>query len=245
MRGSCSIILGFAVISAFACGGGSSKSNTPLPTPSPVSDEAFKTAATAAVESVQITQADLPAGWTGKSHQINDTKLDLSPACAFFNEADPWRSAVANVNSDDFADPADREVNSQAVAYRSVELANADASMANKIVTSCGQEISDAIEASIVKDTPGITADATFTRLTTAELGGWTAGYTLSISAASAGGDNSVTISGAWVWRLSGRMVVAFEYSASEATPVDPGMLTALKSLLATRLDAADATLPN
>jgi hypothetical protein len=245
MRRAIAIILGVIAIAACACSGGSSASKTTATTAATVSDAVFKTAATAAANSAQITQADLPAGWTGAPHRADDTKLDLSPACAAFNDVDPWKSAIANVHSPDLTDAEHREVNSQAVAYRTADLANTDSSAASALLTNCGDEIGRALEASIVADAPGTTAHVTFTPLDSSNLEGWTAGYKLSVSAASATGATTYAASGGWLWKVSGRMIAAFEYSGGETTPVDASMVTTLKALIAKRLAAADATLPN
>ena len=238
-----------SMLSLVAACGGSSKSTKPAATatssPAPVSDAAFKTAAASAATSVQIVANDLPAGWSGKPHEPNTTQLDLTPTCAFFNAVDPWTSAVANINSDDFAGPADSEIKSQAVAYRTADVAKSDSSVASTLVTRCADEISRALEASIVAGESGATAHVSLTPLVASDLGGWTAGYKVSLSATSAAGEKTFSVVDAILWKLSGRMIGTLEYSGSETEPVDSALIGTLKSLIAKRTADADATLPN
>jgi hypothetical protein len=242
MRHAINVLFMVSMLALAACGG-SSKPAKPIATTAPLSDEAFKAAADQAAHSALIVANDLPAGWTAKRHESDDTKLDLSPACAPFNEVDPWRSSVSKINSDDFTDSADRTVSTQATSYRTAALADGDSSFADTIVTQCGEEISRAMESFIVRDAPGATAHVTFAPLVPAELGGWSAGYKLSINATSATGEKTFATSGAWLWKVSGRMIAALEYSGE--TPLDPGFVDAVKSIIAKRLADADATLPN
>ena len=229
-----------------ACGGSSkSTKSAAAPTSAPVSDAAFKTAAATAAKSVQIVASDLPAGWSGMPHEPNTTQLDLSPACTFFNAVDPWTNAVANINSDDFTGPADSEIKSQAVAYRTVDVAKGDSSVASKLVTQCADEIGRALEASIVAGESGATAHVSLTPLVASDLGGWTAGYKASLSATSAAGEKTFSVVGAILWKVSGRMIGTLEYSGSEATPVDSSLIDTIKSLIAKRTADADALLPN
>src|SRR5438552_610210 len=122
MRRSIAVIFAVAAIAAFACGGGSSKQKTPVPTATAVSDAAFKAAAESAASSIHIKPADLPAGWTGKVHEKSNSQFDLSPECAQFNEHDS-PNAVVDTDSDDFSDAADRGISSGVTVYRTSELA--------------------------------------------------------------------------------------------------------------------------
>jgi hypothetical protein len=241
MRHAIKVAFMISTLAVAACGG-SSKPAKPVATTTPVSDDVFKAAADRAAQSVQIVANDLP-GWTGKPHESDDTQLDLSPACAPFNEVDPWKSSTAKTNSDDFTDSADRTVSTQATSYHTAALAESDSSFADRIITQCGEEISRAMESFIVKDAPAATAHVTFVPLVAAELDGWSAGYKLSITAISAAGEKTFATSGAWLWKVSGRMIAALEYSGE--TPLDPGFVNAVKSIIAKRLADADAALPN
>ncbi len=245
MHNAIKVAIAVTMLALVAACGGASKSTKPVATNPPVSDAAFKTAAATAAKSMQLVASDLPAGWSGKPYEPNTTQLDLSPACTFFNAVDPWTNAVANINSDDFTGPADSEIKSQAVAYRTAELAQSDSSRANTLVTQCADEIGRALEASIVAGESGATAHVSLTPLVASDLGGWTAGYNVSLSATSAAGEKTFSVVGAILWKLSGRMIGTLEYSGSDTTPVDSAIVNALKALLVKRLTGADATLPN
>ena len=55
----------------------------------------------------------------------------------------------------------------------------------------------------------------------------------------------AISVVGAILWKLSGRMIGTLEYSGSETAPVDSALIGTLKSLIAKRTSDADAALPN
>ncbi len=240
MRNSLTIVFGISMIAAFACGG-SSRPAPPAASPTPVSDEAFKAAATTHANAIQITSGDLPAGWTGKPHVKSDTQLDLSPECAAFNDEDS-PNAVVDTDSDDFTDATDRTVSSGVTIYRTAELASQDYAEAVDLLTRCREEFARAAEASIVENAPGATAHVTFDFVPSGELGGWTNGYKVSISAASANGARTFHSDVTAFVKVDGRIMTTFEYDGDK--PIDADMSGALKALLAKRTADAEGTLP-
>jgi len=239
MRNSLMILFGISMIAAFACGG-SSKPEPTAASPTPVSDEAFKAAATTAANAIQITSADLP-GWTGKPYVKSNTQFDLSPECATFNQETSPNAAV-DTYSDDFTDAADRTVSSGVTIYRTAELASKDSADFTVLLGRCRGEVSGAAEASIVKEAPGATARVAFDAIAANELGGWTNGYKMSISATSADGARTSHSDVTVFWKLNGRIIVTFEFDGDK--PIDASMRDDLKALLVKRMADAEPTLP-